>query len=98
MLVVKLKDGMEAYRRRTGERITYEKLAEKTGISHSTLRTMGSDLKYHPTLANVERICKALDMTPGDLLEIIDDPPEPKPSPKKTKKKKKSTKKKKKKS
>ncbi len=79
MLVVKLRDAMEAYRRRIGERMTYAKLAERTGISQSTLRTIGSDLTYHPTLANIERICKALDVTPGDMLEIIPDPPKAKP-------------------
>ena len=77
MLVVKLKDAMEAYRRRTGERMTYAELAERTGISHATLRTIGSVLAYHPTLANIERICNALDVTPGDMLEIITDPPKP---------------------
>ena len=85
MLVVKLKDAMEAYRRRTGQRITYAELAERTGISHATLRTIGSVLAYHPTLANVERICKALDVSPGDLLEIIEDPPKPKRTSKKRK-------------
>jgi DNA-binding Xre family transcriptional regulator len=58
--------------------MTYAELAERTGISHATLRTIGSVLAYHPTLANIERICKALDVTPGDLLEVIDDPPKPK--------------------
>jgi DNA-binding Xre family transcriptional regulator len=82
MLVVKLKDAMEAYRRRTGERMTYAQLAERTGISHSTLRIIGSVLGYHPTLANIERICVALDATPGDMLEIIPDPPKAKPKPK----------------
>ena len=89
MLVVKLKDAMEAYRRRTGERMTYAQLAERTGISHSTLRIIGSVLGYHPTLANVERLCVALDVTPGDMLEIIPDPPKPdtKSKPKRTRKK-----------
>lgn len=84
MLVVKLKDAMEAHRRRTGKRMTYADLAERTGISHATLRTIGSVLAYHPTLANIERICKALDVTPGDMLEIIPDPPKPKRAKKKT--------------
>ena len=87
MIVVKLRDAMEAYRRRTGQRMTYVRLAERTGIAHSTMRTIGSDLTYHPTLANIERICKALDVSPGDLLEIIDDPP--KPTTKKKRKRKK---------
>ena len=52
-------------------------------MSHATLRTIGSVLAYHPTLANIERICKALDVTPGDMLEIIPDPPKPKAATKK---------------
>ena len=94
---------MEAYRRRTAQRMTYAKLAEKTGISHETLRSIGSRLDYHPTFANVEKICRALDVPLHDMLEMIDDPPEPEPeskpepSPKKTKKKKKAKTKKKKK-
>ena len=48
MIVVKLRDAMEAYRRRTGQRMTYARLAEQTGISQSTLRSIGSDLTYTP--------------------------------------------------
>ena len=79
MLVLKLKDAMEAYRRRTGERMTYAMLAEQTGIAASTLRTIGSNLRYHTTLGNVEKICLALNVSPGDLLEIIPDLPKTKP-------------------
>ncbi|MGD8453012.1 MAG: helix-turn-helix transcriptional regulator [Phycisphaerae bacterium] len=82
MITVKLKDAMEAYRRRTGERMTYAKLSQLTDISQSTLRKIGSVLSYHPTLSNIERICVALDATPGDMLEIIPDPPKAKPKPK----------------
>ena len=83
MIVVKLRDAMEAHRRRTGQRITYAVLAERTRISQSMLRTLGSSLGYHPTLANIEKLCRALDVTPGDLLELIDDPPKPKRTSKK---------------
>ena len=89
MLVVKLRDAMEAYRRRTGERMTYAKLAEQTGIAASTLRTIGSNLRYHTTFGNLEKICLALGVSPGDVLEIIPDPPKPeiKSKPKRTRKK-----------
>ena len=79
MLTIKLRDAMEAHRRRTGERMTYKKLAELSGISDSTLRKIGGSLTHHTTLANIEKLCRALDVTPGDLLELIDDPPKPKP-------------------
>lgn len=96
---------MAEYHRRTGERLTYEKLSERTGMSVSAFKKIGGKLDKHTTLANVEKICMALDSTPGDLLVIIPDPPEPEsesvsesePNPKKAKKKKKTTKKKKKK-
>jgi DNA-binding Xre family transcriptional regulator len=83
MLVLKLRDAMEAYRRRTGQRMTYAMLAEQTGIAASTLRTIGSNLHYHTTFGNVEKICLALDVSAGDLLEIIPDPPKTRPKRKK---------------
>ena len=88
MLTIKLRDAMEAYRRRTGERMTYGKLAEATGIAVSTLKKIGSSLTHHTTLANVEKLCRALGVTPGDLLELIDEPPKAKSKRKRTPKKK----------
>ena len=91
---------MEAYRRRTGERLTYLKIAERTGLSTATVESIGGILGYTTTTDTIEKLCITLGVTPGDLLELIDEPPEPEPSPKKTKKKtkkkKKATKKKKK--
>lgn len=83
MIVVKLREAMEASRRRTGERMTYAKLSALTGISQETLRSVGSRPGYRPTLANVEKLCRTLDVPLHDLLELIDDPPKPKRSPKK---------------
>ncbi len=84
MIVVKLREATEAYRRRTGQRMTYERLADLTGIAHSTLRSIGSRLGYRPTLANVEKLCRALEVPLHDMLEMIDDPPKPKRTKKKT--------------
>ncbi len=75
MVAIKLREAMEAYRRRTGQRVTYKLLAERTGIAHGTLQIMGSQPGYNATLAILEKICRALDVTFGDLLELIDDPP-----------------------
>lgn len=89
MITIKLRDAMEAYRRRTGERITYARLAVITGISESTLRKIGASLSHHTTLTNIEKLCRALGVTPGDLLELLDDPPKPevKLKPKRTRRK-----------
>ncbi len=82
-LAIKLREAMLAYKRHTGERMTYEILAERTGLATGTLQNMGSRPRYNASLATLARICKALDVTPGDLLELIDDPPKPKRRPKK---------------
>jgi DNA-binding Xre family transcriptional regulator len=79
MIVVKLREAMELYRRRTGERMTYGKLSVLTGIAEETLRSIGSRLGYHPTFTNVEKLCRTLDVPLHDMLEMIDDPPKAKP-------------------
>ena len=78
MIILKLREAMEAYRRRSGKRMTYERLAELTGIAKGTLHQMGRRLDYHPTLANVEKLCAALETPLGGMLEIVPDPPKPK--------------------
>lgn len=78
---------MEKYRQRVYEKITYAELARRTGIAKGTLHQMGRRLDYHPTLTNVEKLCRALEVDLTDLLEIIDDPPKPKRPNKRRKKK-----------
>ena len=77
--VVKLREAMQAYRRRTGERMTCDKLAASTGISSETLRSIGSRSNYRPALANVGKLCRALAVPPRDMLEVVDHSPRPKP-------------------
>ena len=74
---------MQAYKRRTGERMTYQILAERSGIAQGTLEVIGSKVGYNATVATLEKICRALDVTFGDLLELIDDPPKRKRTKKK---------------
>ena len=97
-IVIKLREAVQAYKRRTGKKMTYQILADKTGIAYATLNNMGSNLKYNATLGLLTKICTALETTPDELLEYMPEGlPEPEPSSKKTKKKTKTTKKKKKK-
>jgi DNA-binding Xre family transcriptional regulator len=75
MMRVKLREAMEAYRLRTGQRLTYARLAEMSGVGEGTLNSIGSRLNYQANLATVEKICRALNLGPGELLELVDDPP-----------------------
>lgn len=48
------------------------------------MRTIGWRDDYNATLATLKRICWALDVAPGDMLEIVPHPPKPKRTKKKT--------------
>ena len=73
---VKLREAMEQHRLHTGERMTYDRLAQATGLSPRTLESLASRPGYNTTLDTVARLCNALDCEPGELL-MLDDPTEP---------------------
>jgi len=70
MIYVKLREAMDAYRRRTGVRLTYEAIAERTGISVATLQSLAARPGYNTTLSTIEKLCHALECAPGELLEL----------------------------
>ncbi len=61
---------MEQHRLRTGERMTYERLAQATGLSPRTLESLASRPGYNTTLDTVARLCGALRCEPGELLAL----------------------------
>jgi putative transcriptional regulator len=73
MIRVKLREAMDAYRQRTGEKLTYELLAQQTGIALTTLQSLATRPEYNTRLSTIEKICVALKCSPGDLLEMSDD-------------------------
>jgi len=80
MIAVKLREAMERYRLSSGERLTYAKLATRTGISRATLEAIASRPKYNTTLATVDELCKALRCSPGELLVLVESPRASKPA------------------
>ncbi len=85
-IFIKLREAVLAYKRRTGEPMTYEILASRTGLAKGTLENIGGRGKHHANLSTIAEICGALGITPGDLLELIPDPPKSKRAKKKTRK------------
>jgi DNA-binding Xre family transcriptional regulator len=75
---IKLREAMQAYKRRTGERMTYAILASRTGLAKGTLENIGSRSVHGANLTTIAKICGALGITPGDLLELVDEPPKAK--------------------
>ena len=72
MITIRLRAVMDRYEAQTGERLTYERLAERTGLSPATIQSMATRQGYNASLATIERICIALHCTPGDLLHLED--------------------------
>ena len=70
MIRVNLRRAMEAYRQRTGVRLTYAILSRRTSISVETLQSIAVRPGYNTRLSTVEKLCRALECTPGDLLEL----------------------------
>ena len=73
MISVKLREAIESHRRRTGVRLTYDSLSKQTGVSVNTLQSLATRPSYNTRLSTIEKLCRALSCTPGDLLELADD-------------------------
>lgn len=73
MIVIRLRMALDAYEARTGERLTHEDLALRTGLSRATLDSIASRRGYNAGLKTIEVICRALRCTPADLLELQDE-------------------------
>lgn len=73
MIRVKLREAMDSYRQRTGQKLTYELLAQQTGIALTTLQSLAARPGYNTRLSTIEKICVALKCSPSDLLEMSDD-------------------------
>jgi DNA-binding Xre family transcriptional regulator len=72
MIYVKLREAMDAYKVRTGIRLTYEAISAQTGISVPTLQSLAARPGYNTTLSTVEKLCRALKCAPAELLELKD--------------------------
>lgn len=69
MILIKLRHAMKTYEEKTGEKLTYSILAQRTKIAESTLQAIGSRPTYNPTLSTVNKICQALGCSINELLE-----------------------------
>ena len=69
MLKVQLRKALDNHEQRTGEKITYEELAERTGLSRSTVESLATRTSYNTRLSTIDRLCCVLNCQPGELLE-----------------------------
>jgi len=59
---------MAVYSRKHGKKLTYQQLAEMTGLSKSTLEAIGSRPDYNTTLEVLDTLCNHLECSISDLV------------------------------
>ena len=82
MIIVKLREAMEAHRHAYGKRWTYEALAKATGISSQTLNSIANTEGYGTSFHALDRLCEVLKTEPAKILAYDPIRPHPK-SPRK---------------
>ena len=70
MIAIRLKEAMQRYEALTGEHLTYEELAVRTGLSVATLHSMATRHGYNAGLRTLAKICHSLRCSPGELLQL----------------------------
>ena len=69
-IIVNLREMLHAYEARTGERMTYQLLADRSGIARSTIESLAARPDYNASLRTIAKICSVLGCGPGDLLSL----------------------------
>lgn len=75
MRIIRLKEAMLAYQRHTNTKVTYELLSDWSGVPAQTLASIGSRPFYNATLATMDKICDALNISLDDLVQSIPEKP-----------------------
>ena len=69
MIVIKLREAIATFEKRTDTTLSYAELAERTGLARATIEALGSRPNYNTTLATIDKLCKTLGCRLSDLLE-----------------------------
>lgn len=73
VIEIRLRETMEAYRCRTGERMAYHTPARQTGLARSTIESVATRKGNNASLAAIDRLCWwTLGCQPGELLVYRD--------------------------
>ena len=72
MIVIKLRDAIAAFERKTGSTLSYAELAERTGLARATIEALGSRPNYNTTLSTIDKLCRTLGCKLSDLLEFTE--------------------------
>ena len=60
MIEIRLREAMDAYEAKTGERLTYSDLADRTGLARATIESIAARTGYNASLKAIDALCEAL--------------------------------------
>lgn len=69
VIVVRLREMVRAYEQRTGKKLTYGELAERSGLARATVESLASRGSYNTTLATIDQLCGVLECSLHELIE-----------------------------
>ena len=69
VIVIKLREAIAVFEKRTGTTLSYADLAERTGLARATIEALGSRANYNTTLTTIDKLCQTLRCELSDLLE-----------------------------
>lgn len=73
MIRIKLKQLLDDKAFKEGRRITLNEVSTRTGIARATINRIANKPGYNTTTDNIEALCRYLDCTPCDLIELVSD-------------------------
>lgn len=59
---------IRTYEARTGQKLSYAQLAERSGIARATIESLASRSGCNPTLDTIDKLCGALECRLTDLI------------------------------
>lgn len=73
MIFYKIKDLTLKHKRDTGNSLTYEDIAQATGLARNTIARMASRTDYVTTTATLEKLCQFFRVPIEEFMEIQPD-------------------------
>ena len=73
MIRFHLKELVADHEFRTGKRLTFEEIANSTGIHRTTLSKVVNQRGYNTTTDNVDKLCRYFGCKVEDIMEYISD-------------------------
>ncbi len=70
-IIIDVQSNIFKWEAKYNKRMTYKRLSEAAGISLAALNRMKSGKAKRISLSNLEKVCKALECQPGDIVKRV---------------------------